>query len=137
MRSHGKEWHLSSRRKALNELARAPGLCCGIHLRFDSSAGGESGALDIIGFVFLATLTAVGGGTLRDLMLDRDPVFWIAHPENIAIACLAAIIVVFTAHFVESRERLMLWLDALARRALPRRPASPWRWRCALTGSSC
>lgn len=70
--------------------------------------------LDIIGFVFLATLTAVGGGTLRDLMLDRDPVFWIAHPENIAIACIAAIVVFFTAHFVESRARLMLWLDALA-----------------------
>lgn len=27
--------------------------------------------LDIVGFVFVACLTAVGGGTLRDMMLDR------------------------------------------------------------------
>ena len=33
--------------------------------------------LDIVGFVFVASLTAVGGGTVRDLLLDRNPVFWI------------------------------------------------------------
>ena len=32
--------------------------------------------LDIVGFFFIACLTAVGGGTLRDLLLDRNPVFW-------------------------------------------------------------
>ncbi|MGL4319296.1 MAG: trimeric intracellular cation channel family protein, partial [Paracoccaceae bacterium] len=31
--------------------------------------------LDIVGFIFIACLTAVGGGTLRDVLLDR-PVFW-------------------------------------------------------------
>jgi len=35
--------------------------------------------LDIVGFIFIACLTAVGGGTLRDVLLDR-PVFWIADP---------------------------------------------------------
>ncbi len=35
--------------------------------------------LDIVGFIFIACLTAVGGGTIRDLLLDR-PVFWIADP---------------------------------------------------------
>lgn len=70
--------------------------------------------LDLIGFAFLATLTAVGGGTLRDLLLDRHPVFWIAKPENIAIACFAALFVFVTAHLVESRAKLLLWLDALA-----------------------
>ncbi|MBU2981749.1 trimeric intracellular cation channel family protein [Lentibacter algarum] len=70
--------------------------------------------LDIIGFAFLASLTAVGGGTLRDLMLDRDPVFWVANPEHIGIACLAAILIFFTAHRFESRARLLLWLDAMA-----------------------
>ena len=33
--------------------------------------------LDIVGFLFLACLTGVGGGTLRDLVLGRDPVFWV------------------------------------------------------------
>ncbi|MGP1355309.1 trimeric intracellular cation channel family protein [Roseicyclus sp.] len=70
--------------------------------------------LDIIGFFFLAGLTAVGGGTLRDTILDRDPVFWVADPTPLAIACIAALIVFFTAHLLESRLRVLIWLDALA-----------------------
>lgn len=70
--------------------------------------------LDIIGFAFLACLTAVGGGTLRDVLLDRNPIFWIVAPGYIGVAVLAAIIVFFTAHLIESRYRALLWLDALA-----------------------
>jgi len=70
--------------------------------------------LDIIGFFFLAGLTAVGGGTLRDLILDRDPVFWVADPTPLAIACGAALLVFFTAHLFESRLKLLIWLDAVA-----------------------
>ncbi len=72
------------------------------------------GQLDIIGFFFLACLTAVGGGTLRDLILDRDPVFWVADPVPLAIACSAALVVFFTAHLFESRLKLLIWLDAVA-----------------------
>ena len=36
-------------------------------------------AMDIVGFGLMASLTGVGGGTLRDLLLDR-PVFWISDP---------------------------------------------------------
>ena len=32
--------------------------------------------LDLVGFAFMACLTAVGGGTVRDLLLDRHPIFW-------------------------------------------------------------
>lgn len=70
--------------------------------------------LDLVGFIFLASLTAVGGGTLRDLLLNRDPVFWIADPTPLAIAAAAAILVFFTAHFLESRQTVLTWLDALA-----------------------
>jgi len=70
--------------------------------------------LDIVGFFFIACLTAVGGGTLRDLLLDRNPVFWIADPMPLAIACVAALVVFFTAHLLESRYRVLLWLDAVA-----------------------
>jgi len=69
--------------------------------------------LDIVGFVFIAALTAVGGGTLRDLLLGRE-VFWIAAPQFIGLAALAAIVVFFTAHFLESRLRAIAWLDAFA-----------------------
>jgi len=72
------------------------------------------GQLDLIGFFFLACLTAVGGGTLRDLILDRDPVFWVADPTPLAIACGAALVVFFTAHRFESRLKLLIWLDAVA-----------------------
>jgi len=70
--------------------------------------------LDIVGFLFLGNLTAVGGGTLRDLLLGRDPVFWIGAPVFLAVACAAAVLVFFTAHLLESRLRALLWFDALA-----------------------
>jgi uncharacterized membrane protein YeiH len=70
--------------------------------------------LDIVGFFFIACLTAVGGGTLRDVLLNREFVFWVAEPTYIAIACTAALVVFFTAHLVESRYRALIWLDSLA-----------------------
>lgn len=70
--------------------------------------------LDIVGFLFLACLTAVGGGTVRDVILNRDAVFWVADPRMILSACIAALIVFFTAHLLESRLRALEWLDALA-----------------------
>jgi uncharacterized membrane protein YeiH len=70
--------------------------------------------LDIIGFLFVASLTAVGGGTVRDVILRRDQVFWVAEPIYIGVACAAAILVFFTAHLLESRWRAILWLDAVA-----------------------
>lgn len=70
--------------------------------------------LDIVGFAFVASLTAVGGGTLRDVLLDRNPIFWVAQPAFIAVAVAAAILVFLTAHLFESRLRVLTWLDALA-----------------------
>lgn len=70
--------------------------------------------LDIVGFFFFACLTAVGGGTLRDLLLDRHPVFWVENPAYLGVACAAALLVFLTAHLFESRYKLLLWLDAFA-----------------------
>jgi len=70
--------------------------------------------LDLVGFAFIACLTALGGGTLRDLLLDRNPIFWIANPTYLAVGCSAAIIVFFSAHLLESRYRTLIWLDSLA-----------------------
>jgi uncharacterized membrane protein YeiH len=69
--------------------------------------------LDIVGFIFIGCLTAVGGGTIRDALLDRE-VFWIANPIVLGVASLAAVTVFFTAHLLESRYRALLWLDAFA-----------------------
>ena len=70
--------------------------------------------LDIVGFLFFSAITAVGGGTVRDLLLDRNPVFWIAKPEILLAAVAAAALVYVTAHLVESRLRWLTWLDAAA-----------------------
>lgn len=70
--------------------------------------------LDIVGFAFVSCLTAVGGGTMRDVLLDRNPIFWIAQPAYIGVACMAALIVFFTAHLFESRLRSLIWLDSVA-----------------------
>lgn len=68
--------------------------------------------LDIIAFVFLAAVTGIGGGTLRDLILGV-PVFWVQDPRSILVCAAAAILVYFTANMLESRYRMLLWLDAV------------------------
>ncbi len=70
--------------------------------------------LDLVGFAFIACLTAVGGGTIRDLLLDRNPIFWIADPTYLAVGVGAALVVFFTAHRLESRLRTLIWLDSFA-----------------------
>ena len=69
--------------------------------------------LDVVGFIFIACLTATGGGTVRDAILDRT-VFWVADPLVLAIATAAALAVFGTAHLLESRYRALEWIDALA-----------------------
>lgn len=69
--------------------------------------------LDIIGFVFLASFTGIGGGTLRDLILGQTPVFWVTNPDYILVCVAVAILVYLSAHLMESRYRVLLWLDAV------------------------
>ena len=47
------------------------------------AAGRKS--LDLLGVFVVAALTAVGGGTTRDLLLDRHPIFWIADPTYLVV----------------------------------------------------
>nr|WP_174822782.1 trimeric intracellular cation channel family protein [Ruegeria lacuscaerulensis] len=70
--------------------------------------------LDLVGFGFVACLTAVGGGTIRDLLLNRHPVFWVGQPDYVLIAAGAAVLVFFTAHLVESRYNWLVWLVSFA-----------------------
>ena len=47
--------------------------------------------LDLLGVIVIATVTAIGGGTTRDLLLDRHPVFWIAEPVYLVVIAAAAL----------------------------------------------
>lgn len=68
--------------------------------------------MDIFGFCVLALMPAIGGGTLRDVILDRNPVFWIESPTYVTVAIVAAIVVYFGVYSPGSRQRLLLWTDA-------------------------
>ncbi|WJH41757.1 trimeric intracellular cation channel family protein [Aliirhizobium terrae] len=68
--------------------------------------------LDLIGFLFFAAVTGMGGGTVRDIILGR-PVFWVIDPGYILICVITGAVVYFTAHRVEWRYRLLIWLDAI------------------------
>ncbi len=69
--------------------------------------------MDAIGFVLIACVTGFGGGTLRDLLLGRTPVFWLQRPDLIGIAAAAGLAVFAIAPMVESRFRALLWADAV------------------------
>jgi uncharacterized membrane protein YeiH len=65
----------------------------------------------VMGFMWLAVITGVGGGTVRDLILGV-PVFWVQDPVHVS-ACLAtAVVMHFVTPLVESRYRTLLWFDA-------------------------
>ncbi len=68
--------------------------------------------MDFIGFSLMASLTGIGGGTLRDLLLDR-PVFWLQTPSYLAVCILVAVGVFFTAHVLQRRFTVVLWADAV------------------------
>jgi uncharacterized membrane protein YeiH len=67
--------------------------------------------MDIVGFMWLAVVTGVGGGTMRDLILGV-PVFWAQNPVYVSACLVTAVIMHFIAPLVESRYRMLLWFDA-------------------------
>ena len=69
--------------------------------------------MDVVGFTLLATATAIGGGTMRDIMLGLLPVFWVGQPAYLLVCVAVACVLFFTAHIPQSRLRLLLWLDAI------------------------
>jgi uncharacterized membrane protein YeiH len=64
--------------------------------------------MDLFGMVLVATLTAVGGGTLRDLLLGTGTVFWIQQPVYVEICAAVAVLTFFVWPTLEQR---MGWKD--------------------------
>jgi len=70
--------------------------------------------MDIFGFCVLALMPAVGGGTIRDIIIDRVPVFWVSDNRYVAVAIIAALVVFFAPHRKPGgRRQLLIWADAL------------------------
>jgi uncharacterized membrane protein YeiH len=68
--------------------------------------------MDIFGIIVVGVVTAVGGGTVRDIILDV-PVFWIADNTYLVAAILAALAAFFLLDSFGRRYTLLLYLDAL------------------------
>jgi uncharacterized membrane protein YeiH len=69
--------------------------------------------LDLLGVVVLALVTAVGGGTIRDLLLDRHPIFWLAEPAYLLVIVAAALLTVAYARWRAPPAFALLYADAL------------------------
>jgi uncharacterized membrane protein YeiH len=71
--------------------------------------------LDIVGMAIVTSLAAFGGGTLRDILLDRRPFFWVQNEIWIwVILLMCALALLFMrARHIELTERTMQWPDAL------------------------
>jgi uncharacterized membrane protein YeiH len=67
--------------------------------------------LDVMAFMWFAVITGVGGGTVRDLILNV-PVFWVQNPIYVSACLVTAVVMHFVAPLVESRYRTLLWFDA-------------------------
>lgn len=68
--------------------------------------------LDILGFILFGTITGVGGGTLRDLLLQL-PVFWISDTRYLWICIGLSALTWYLAPLLSARRRLLLWADAM------------------------
>src|SRR5690554_1865290 len=94
----------------------------GVFLLFDyigtfvfATTGASIGArlkFDFFGMLFLGFLTAVGGGTVRDLIISQ-PVFWTENPAYLYLVFVATLMSFFLDRYYERLKGLLLFLDTL------------------------
>jgi uncharacterized membrane protein YeiH len=69
--------------------------------------------MDWVGVSLLGCVTALGGGTIRDLLLDRHPLPWIVNPSYILITGGAALATIAIARYIHHLRSVFLFLDAV------------------------
>lgn len=72
----------------------------------------EGKRMDLFGVTVLALVTAVGGGTIRDLCLGVRPLFWIEQPLVVWTALIAAVVTFGVVRFVNLPAMLLDFADA-------------------------
>ncbi len=68
--------------------------------------------MDILGFVLIGTITGIGGGTTRDLLLGRT-VWWTQDPLELILCVVAALATFFFISSDITRRKAMIWSDTL------------------------
>jgi uncharacterized membrane protein YeiH len=69
--------------------------------------------LDLLGVAVIAVVTAIGGGTLRDVLLDRHPIFWMADPTYLLVILAATVVTLGYVRIWIASRRALLVADAL------------------------
>ncbi|HET7620649.1 MAG TPA: trimeric intracellular cation channel family protein [Gemmatimonadaceae bacterium] len=69
--------------------------------------------LDLFGVVVIALVTAIGGGTIRDVLLDRHPIFWISNPAYLIVILAAAVLTIVWVRIRQPPLVALLVADAL------------------------
>lgn len=69
--------------------------------------------LDLLGVIVLGLVTAIGGGTIRDVLLDRHPLFWLADPAYLIVIVAAALMTVAYVRWRPAPEATLLYADAI------------------------
>lgn len=69
--------------------------------------------MDITGFALLGSVTGIGGGTVRDVLLGSLPVFWVKQPAYLLACVVVSCAAFFLVHLINSRLQLLLWCDAV------------------------
>ncbi len=69
--------------------------------------------MDLFGICLIGTITALGGGTVRDILLDHYPIGWVRHPEYLLFTILAALVTTFTVRHLHHLRYLFLLVDGL------------------------
>lgn len=69
--------------------------------------------MDIFGVVVIAFVTALGGGTIRDVVLGNYPIVWTQHPEYAYLVIFAGLVTTIVARFMHRMKKVFLMLDAL------------------------
>jgi uncharacterized membrane protein YeiH len=69
--------------------------------------------LDLLGVIVLGLVTAVGGGTIRDLLLDRHPIFWLADPTYLIVIAAAALLTVAYVRWRPPPAVALVYADAI------------------------
>jgi len=70
-------------------------------------------SMDIFGVAVVAFVTALGGGTVRDLILGHYPIGWTQHPPYIYLVIGAGLLTIVVAPYMHRLKRTFLVMDAL------------------------
>ncbi|TSD90335.1 trimeric intracellular cation channel family protein [Mycobacterium sp. KBS0706] len=70
-------------------------------------------SMDWVGVCLLGCVTALGGGSARDILLDHHPLSWVEHPSYLLLTGGAALLTIAAARLMHHLRKLFLFLDAI------------------------